>query len=147
MAVDKYGSAILKSLFGRRLGLDVNDFLVGHSGPRDPSETSTAGSTLPNYGLSILTGSTASHTLNGASAVGVRKVIVNASSVSTATMSVTRGTSAISFLGSTGGDASGAKINLLNAGSNIEMISISTSVWAICGVKPSTLLQSMSTSS
>lgn len=148
MAVDKYAGDMKTSLHGRRHGLDDNDFVVGSAGSRMPSETVTSASTLANYGLSILTGSTISgHTLNGPPAIGVTKTIVNASSVSTATMTITRGTSGISFLGSTGGDEDGAAIALLNAGSAVTLVGLSTTQWAMTVSKASSLYMTISTSS
>ena len=86
----------LHSLYGRKLGLDKDGFLVGHPGARVGVETSTAASTLDNSGTSVLTGTTALHTLGGAVAPGVRKTIINASSVSTATMTIRRSSTASS---------------------------------------------------
>jgi hypothetical protein len=139
--------SVLHSLYGRKLGLDKDGFVVGHPGPRDPVETSTAASTLAASGVSILSGSTASFTLPGAAAPGVRKTIINGSSISTATMTITRASSALSIVGSTGGDANAAAIALLHAGTAVSLIAVSTLQWALASSRPSTLFQSMSTSS
>lgn len=147
MALDKHGSEILTSLHGRRLGLDSDGYVVGTPGSRQPIENSTAASTLAGSGFSYLSGSTASHTLPAPSAPGVMKIIVNASSVSTATMTITRDSSAHGIWGSTGGDATGAALSLINAGSAVTLIGVSTSLWALASSPPSTLWQSISTSS
>lgn len=147
MAVDKFGGDVLTSIKGRRLGLDGDDFLVGASGVRMPTETVTAASTLADYGLSVLTGSTLSHTLGPPPAVGVVKTIVNASSVSTATMTITRNAATHSFLGSTGGDPDGAAFALLNAGSAVTLVGISSDQWAMSVSKASSLYMTISTSS
>ena len=147
MTIDKHGSDIRTSIHGRRFGLDGDDFLTGHSGVREPYESSTAASTLTAYGLSVLSGSTASHTLGAPPAIGVTKTIVNASSLSTAAMTVTRATSSISFLGSTGGDPAGAAFSLINAGSAVTLIGISASQWAMTASKASSLYMTISTSS
>lgn len=144
MAITNYRP--LHSIYGHKLGIDKDGFLVGPPGARDGVETVTSASTLDSAGTSVLTGTTLSHTLNGAVAAGVRKTIINASSVSTATMSISRGTTAIAFYGSTGGYLDGAKISLLNSGSAIELIAISTSAWAPLAGK-STLYTHISTSS
>lgn len=146
MAISNYNP--LHSLYGRKLGIDKDGFLVGHPGERVGVETITAASTLDNSGTSVLTGSTASHTLGGAAAAGVRKTIINASSVSTATMSITRSSSDVSFLGSTSTDytGGGAKLSLLNSGSAVELIALSTASWAPLSAK-STLYFHVSTSS
>jgi len=137
----------LSSIRGHRLGLDKDGFIVGPPGLRAGAETISTAALLDNTGISVLTGTTLSHTIGGAPAAGVRKTIINASSVSTATMSIRRSSTAIGFLGSTGaGSTDGAAINLLNSGSAVELIAISTSVWAPVSAK-STLYFHVSTSS
>jgi hypothetical protein len=138
----------LHSIYGHKLGVDKDGFLVGPNGLREGVETITAASTLDNVGVSVLTGTTLSHTLGGAPAPGVRKTIINASTVSTATMSISRSSTAISFMGSTSTDTvgGGTKLSLLNSGSLVELIAISTSVWAPLTIK-STLYFHVSTSS
>jgi hypothetical protein len=136
----------LHSIYGHRLGVDKDGFIVGPPGARVGAESVASASTLDNTGVSVLTGSTASHTIGGAPAAGVRKTIINASSVSTATMSISRSSTAIAFYGSTGGYLDGAKISLLNSGSAVELISVSTSAWAPLSAK-STLYFHVSTSS
>jgi hypothetical protein len=152
MPIDKYESQIQHSLYGRKLGLDKEGFAVAVPGVRVPSEFSTAGSTLTNYGISVLSGSTDAWTLPAPQAIGIRKTIVNASTLSTATLSVVRSTAngACSFLHTTatGGIANGGtRINLLNVGSAVEMVSISTAVWAVTANVLSSLYYTASTSS
>jgi len=152
MALDKHDSEILTSLHGRRLGLDNGGYVVGTPGTRLPIESSTATSTLADSGVSYLSGSTASHTLPSPASAGVVKVIVNASSVSTATMTITRDSSDHGIWGSTGGDPIGAALSLINAGSAVTLVSIPSTVaagniWALATSPPSTLWQSISTSS
>lgn len=137
----------LHSLYGKKFALDKDGFAVGTPGVREPVESSTAASTLANSGISILSGSTATFTLPGAAAPGVRKTIINGSSLSTATMTITRSSSALSIVGSTGGDFLGATVNLLHAGSALNLVAVSTLQWILAGARPSTLFQSMSTSS
>lgn len=123
----------LTSIHGRKLGVDHQGFLVGHPGSRLPYEDSTAGTTLANYGVSVLSGSTATWTLNAPPARGVTKTIINGSSLSTALMSIVRSSSdsGVTFTGSTG--LGGVKIELNNYGSAVDLVAISTSVWAIKG--------------
>lgn len=147
MAIDKHEDEIQTSLHGRRFGLDPAGYLVGTPGLRMPYEESTAASTLTAYGLSHLTGTTADHTLGGPPAVGVTKTIVNASSVSTATMKITRSSSAIDFYFSTGSNKEGAVINLLNAGSAVTLIGLTTSRWGLSVSKASSLYFTVTTSS
>ena len=152
MAIDKHASEIVTSIHGRRLGLDSEGHVAGPSGLRAPVETSTAASTLTAYGVSVLTGSTASHTLPAPSADGVMKTVINASTVSTATMTITRATSDYAILGSTGGDPEGAAFNLLNSGSAMTFVGYYHSAeakyyWAPTISKPSSLYYTISTSS
>lgn len=152
MPINEYKDEIQHSLYGRKLGLDNRGFGVALPGVRVPYEGSTAGSTLTNYGVSVLSGSTDVWTLQAPLAPGIRKTIVNASTLSTATLSVVRSTAtgACSFLHTTatGGSANGGvRINLLNVGSAAELVSISTSVWAVTANVLSSLYYTASTSS
>lgn len=152
MAIDKHGDDILSSIKGRRFGIDSDGHGVGLSGLRAPVETSTAASTLTGYGVSVLTGSTASHTLPKPSANGVIKTVINASTVSTATMTITRATSDYAILGSTGGDPEGAAFNLLNSGASMTFVGYyheaeAKYYWAPTVSKPSSLYYTISTSS
>lgn len=140
----------LTSIHGRKLGIDHDGFILGHSGDRMPIENSTAASTLANYGVSVLSGTTSTGwTLNAPPAVGATKTIINNSSDSTATLSIVRSSSGsgVTFLGSTG--AGGVRINLLNNGAAVDLIAISTAIWAMKGTATfgSTPYVSVSTSS
>lgn len=150
-AIDRHEDEIQTSLHGKRFGIDHSGYLVGSRGLREAYQNSTAASTLSAFGVSVLTGTTATHTMPAPPANGVVKTIVNASSVSTATMSVIRGSSAFSFLGSTGGDSKAARVNLLNAGSAMSFVAITrpdgTLQWAPTVSKPSSLWYTVSTSS
>ena len=137
MAIDKYESQIQHSLYGRMLGLDNRGFLVGDPGERVPTEFSTAGSTLTNYGLSVLSGSTDAWTLTAPRVAGVMKIVVNASTLSTAAMGLVRSTAdgACFFLGSSaagglGSTNPGVRINLVSAGAAVVMVSVSSAAWA-----------------
>lgn len=136
MAIDRYQDEIQTSIRGNDLGFDNQRRIVGFRDSRVPTEFSTAGSTLDELGgLAVLSGSTDAWTLRAPLVPGVNKYVVNASTLSTATLSLVRSTAngACSFLGSTaaGGLASGGvRINLLNSGSAIHLISVSSAVWA-----------------
>jgi hypothetical protein len=125
----------LTSIHGRKLFTDHHGFLVGHPGARLPYENSTAASTLANYGTSILSGSTADFTLGAPPAIGVEKVIVNASTLSTAVMGVVRSSSgAFSFGGSTANGApTGARINLNGNGAAVRLLATALDVWTPIG--------------
>lgn len=54
-------SDILTSIFGRRLGLDINEFLVGpkdHKVPVTAATSATSGTIIPNYGFTTLLSAT-----------------------------------------------------------------------------------------
>jgi hypothetical protein len=82
-----HGDQIKTSIRGRRTGLDTNDYLVGHTGVRDPYEIWTSGSTatstsstaqLSPTGISMIQTSTAAGFYLAAPAaayVGATKVI------------------------------------------------------------------------
>lgn len=138
MAVNDWAGEILKSLVGRRLGLDQEDFIAGVSGYREPLETLTAASTMDTFGTTVLTGSTATFTLTAPKKIGQQKEIVNASSISTAAMAIVRSTAngACNFLPATSGTTEGAtegnvkRLNLLNCGARVVLRAISTAQWA-----------------
>lgn len=138
MPMNEYENEILKSLYGRRLGLDNSGYIVGAPGVREPTELTTAASTLPNFGLSVLSGSTADFTLPAPRVPGITKTIVNASTLSTATMGIVRSTAdgfACAFLGSTvaggmGSTAPAVRLNLVAAGAAVVLVSVSSAIWA-----------------
>jgi len=128
----------LTTIHGRKFGVDHNGFAIGHPGERLPYEESTAASTLANYGVSLLTGSSADHTLNAPPAIGVTKTIVNGSSVAAAVMGIVRASSVgVGFGASTAADSLaagvGARINLINSGASVQLLAISSAVWMPVG--------------
>ncbi len=140
MAYDKYQDEIY-SIRGNDLGFDTQKRLAGHAGVRMPTEFSTAGSTLDERGgLSVLSGSTDAWTLRSPLVAGVEKIVVNCSTLSTATMGIVRSTASGScfFMGSTsaGGlssTAPGVRINLVAAGAAVRLISVSSAAWVPVG--------------
>lgn len=54
MTIDHHGSRIKHSIYGRKLGLDHNDFLTGFLDVVPATETVTAASTLSKGGTSLL---------------------------------------------------------------------------------------------
>lgn len=135
MAINEYKDQIQHSLYGRKFGLDVNGFAVGFAGARTPTETLTTADVatpLTGYGASALTGSTAAYLITAPVAIGIEKVVVNASTLSTAVMSLVRSTAngACAFAGSTAnGAATGVKITLTANGAGVRLVAFSTSVW------------------
>ena len=145
---------ILHSIYGRKLGVDRHGHVGGPLGYKEPYESVSAASTLADTGTSVLTGSTLVFTLAAPPAVGVQKELINASSVSTATMSVVRSTAngACSFLPCTSGTTAAGdstdvkRLNLLNVGAAVRLRAISTAQWAVMTF-PSSLYFTISTSS
>lgn len=141
MPINEYKDQIQHSLYGRKLGLDANGFAVGVPGVRIPTEISTAPSTMASYGMTAMTGSTGAFwTLGPPMAAGVEKIVINASSASTAVLGIVRSTALgdCSFLGSTsaGGIAStapGVRITLTACGAAVRLVSVSSAVWAAIG--------------
>jgi hypothetical protein len=136
MAATRYSTDLQKSIYGRRL------------------ESLTAASTMEGFGLTVLSGSTATFTLQAPERLGQIKEIINASSISTAAMAIVRSTAAgaCNFLPATSGTTEGAtegnvkRLNLINVGSRVTLRAISTAQWAPLAFG-SSLYFSMSTSS
>jgi hypothetical protein len=140
MPIDRYQDEIQTSIRGSELGFDNTRRLVGPPSYRIPTEFSTAGSTLDERGgLAVLSGSTDAWTLRAPLVAGVEKIVVNASTLSTATMSLVRSTAngACAFAGSTeaggGANGNGRRINLQQYGTAVRLVSISSAVWAPVG--------------
>ena len=125
--------SVLHSLYGRKLGVDALGYLVGPRGVRAGWEASTATAALTDYGTSILSGSTDVWTLGAPPSIGAEKFITNASSISTATLSIVRSSSGsgVTFEGSTANGGGGVRINLLNNGAGITLIGLSSAKWGI----------------
>lgn len=139
---------IATSLHGRKLGVDHDGYVIGQVGHRDPVELSTGTEALRTHGISVLSGTTAVWTLGAPPAIGAMKTIINGSSLSTATLSVVRSSSGsgVTFGGSTANGGGGVRINLLNNGSGITLIGVSTVAWMPLNMQ-SSLFQTVSTSS
>lgn len=151
MAINKYETQIQHSLYGRLLGLDTAGFAVGLPGVRTPTETVTtaeAATPITGYGATALTGSTAAYLISAPTAIGLEKVVVNASTLSTAVMSLVRSTAngaACAFAGSTAnGAATGVKITLQANGCAVRLMSFSTGVWTPVGVVVTSSAQAVS---
>ena len=139
---------IVTSIHGRKLGLDFDEQIVGPAGVRMPVELSTATEALRTNGVSALSGTTAVWTLAAPPSLGAMKTIVNASSISTATLSIVRSSSSsgVVFGGSTANGGGGVRINLLNNGAAVTLIAISSVAWQPLGLS-STLSMNVTTSS
>jgi len=141
MALNRWISSIRTSLRGERLGLDDGEFLVAPKGYREPFESLSAAATMENCGVTVLTGSTATFTLQAPGRAGITKEIINASSVSTAQMAIVRSTAnggctflSLSSAFGSSGDQTIVRVNLTNVGAFVKLRAISTSQWAAVGI-------------
>lgn len=136
------------SIHGRKAGIDHLDQMVGLNGVRDAVELSAGTEALRTHGVSVLSGTTAVWTLGAPPSIGAKKTIINGSSLSTATLSVVRSSSGsgVTFGGSTANGGGGVRINLLNNGSGVTLIGVSSAAWMPLNMQ-SSLFMTVSTSS
>lgn len=127
-------NSIITSLYGRRLGLDTNERLIGARGTvTEIEDITTVATTLSLYGISRLTatGSTQGPTQHNLPApiAGVEKTVLmlTTSTGSQQLLSTPNGAGVhISSLGSTGG-----VVNFIGPGGCITLIGISSTQWAV----------------
>lgn len=151
---------IVKSLYGRRLGLDHNDVLLGPKAYRVPIEGWTSGAstipstsvTLTKYGVSII-GTTGSSGTSAASTAtqqlpapepGIEKFVVN---VSTASLAISTVTGSAYFRTSASSTYQYATFGA--NGAYLKVVGISTALWQVTsiGVSATVLTSAASTSS
>jgi hypothetical protein len=124
--------SIATSIFGSRLGLDSNDFVVGPKGHRVQIEDlSTTAVTVANHGMSrvITSGSSqgpTQHTI-GLPVVGGFKYL---SVTSTSTGSAQFLSSGCSILAASDGTTK-AVVNLLGQGGVVTLFGITTAAWQV----------------
>lgn len=133
LSIEQLKNQILTSLFGRRIGFDKNDYLVGPKGLRDAVEdisTTAATSALP-YGVTrvLTSGSsqTGSYTLQAPAGEGVRKTLC-LNSTSTGGQQFTA-TNATIYAASDG--TSKAVVNLFAPGAAVTLVAVSTARWIV----------------
>lgn len=135
-------SQLVTQIYGRRLALDVGDFLVGPKAVREQVEGFTSGTTLMStgtaalsaYGISMvgstLTSASTSLTLN-APVPGTKKVLFNP----TTGQAVVTTTGAGAFICSTGSITSTFGTMTFPAkGASIELLGITTALWGVNAV-------------
>lgn len=139
---------IQTSIFGRRLGLDSNEFMVGPKDHRVQIEdiSTTAATSCSNYGhtrfLTSGSSQTGVYTLQ-APVPGVRKSF-SLQSTSTGTMQVTATNAA--FLSASG--SSVAVVSLITGGAFADMIAVSTAYWQLLSgstIAPTNVIHTTST--
>ena len=127
--VEQLRSKILTSIFGRRLGLDPDGFLVGPHDSRRPivdATSDTTGTALPNHGyVSVTTTTNDGWTLT--SPVPGCQVTLFTGSSSTGTHSVAF-SPAVAY--STNGIA-GSTATLVGPGGFVTLMGLSTAVWLV----------------
>lgn len=131
-----YASEMITTLWGRRIGLDINNFLVGP--PELRKKVQTISSTSPNtavpaHGVTRITGLTSTqgpvqHTLD-APIIGVEKTLTLGC---TSTASIQFGTTANgASIVKTSDGTTGGWINLQGPGGSITLIGVTTAQWAV----------------
>lgn len=152
-------NAILTSIYGRRIGLDVNEFLVGPKDHLRPIQSLTSGSSatqVTNYGLTLLdvttgaasTASSIGTTETGCSwqmaapVAGVEKILSKTSATGGSTMpcvvELSTGVTAIdTTLGTTF-----TGINLQGVGAFVRLLGLGTTAWLVIGKSTGTSLAS-----
>lgn len=123
------------SIHGRRMFLTARDAIGGFTGIVNPIEdvTSTAGTTITNYGVTnfLTSGSsqTGIHTMEAITQPGIMKTL---GLISTSTGGqIIKPNNAVVFTSS--GATGSTAINLRQAGANITLLAISTGVWQQIG--------------
>ncbi len=148
VSLEQLRNTIMTSLFGRRLGFDNNEFLVGTKDLRVAIEdisTTAATSALPYGHTRVLTSGssqTGVYTLQ-APIPGVRKTLaLNSTSTGTAQFTATNA----AFLSGSG--TSEAVISLITKGAFVELLGVTTAYWQILSgssIIPTNVLYTTST--
>lgn len=130
-------NSILTSLRGRRLGLDKDEYLVGHKGARHAVEDiqSTVATTTLAYGITrvLTSGSSQGPTQHNlpAPVVGVEKLICmqTTSTGSQQFLSTPNGASIICASDGT----TKSLLNFVGPGGSVRLVGLTTAVWAVVG--------------
>lgn len=128
---------IQTSIFGRRLGIDSDDFLTGFKAPKGVVEdlTTSTGTDVINYGVSRVTGLLSSqgpvqYRLD-APAPGVRKTLVLACTSTGSYQFLSTPEGASILCGSDGTTKS--LVNLIGQGGAVILEGLTTAMWAVVG--------------
>ena len=136
LSLETIRDRIRTSIHGRRLGLDGNDQIAGIKGMTRPvtdATSATTGTALPNYGInSVVTTTDDSWTLTDPY-VGAEVTLMTGSS-STGIHTIT---CAAATIRSTNGIA-GANVVLTGMGACVNLVGISTAIWAVTSMAGST---------
>lgn len=154
-------NSILTSVYGRRLGLDANEFLVGPKDHLRPIQSLTSGSSatqVTNYGLTQLdvttgaasTASSIGTTETGCSwqmaapVAGVEKILTKVSATAGSTMpcivELSTGATVTAIDTTLGTTFTG--INLQGVGAYVRLLGLGTTSWLVIGKSTGTSLAS-----
>ena len=134
LLIETLRNAYKTSLYGRRIGLDANDYIVGPPGMRVQVEdiTTTAATSASPFGITrvLTSGSsqTGSYTLQ-APIVGVTKtLLLNSTSTGGQQFTMTGAT----VYNATAGTSS-AVVNLYAPGASVQLTAVATDRWIVTG--------------
>ncbi len=146
-SLDSLRNLVQTSIFGRRLGLDSNDFLVGPKAARLAVEDlTTVATTVTNYGMSVVTatGSTqgpVQHTLP-APVIGALKYLALHTTSTGSHQFLSTGNGA-SIYSASDGTTSGV-VNLRHPGASVTLFGLTSAIWKVVSVTGSTTLTAVS---
>ncbi len=121
--------AIITSIHGRRLGVDVNDFLVGAKGPRQPITSATSDTTateIANNGLASVVTTTNDTWVLQDPVEGCQVTLVTGST-STGVHTVDVSPAVIYSTNGIEGD----QVLLKNAGAYCQLMGLTTAAWVM----------------
>lgn len=134
---------IITSVHGRRLGLDINEALVGVKNVRlqqAAGTSDTTGTNLPNHGFVSVTTTTNDGWVLDRPYTGA-KVTLYTGTTSTGSHSIALGSGVVGY--STNG-IEGSTVFLMGAGAAMTLLGISTAAWQVISYgSPSTAVNAM----
>jgi len=141
LSLDQIRALRVTSIYGRRLGLDINEMIVGPKEIRrvvTNATSATTGTALPNHGIvSVVTTTNDTWTLTDPLPGVSVKLMTGSTSTGTHTI-----TCAAAVIYSTNG-IEGASVLMSAAGAHVELTGLTTAAWAITS-RGSTAVSSIS---
>lgn len=136
LSLDTLRNQVVTSIFGRRMGLDSNDFLVGPKGLRQQVEDlTTAATTVAGFGISRVTATGSSqgpvqYTLpSPAGFIGTIKYLALATT-STGSYQFLSTANGASILAASDGTTK-ALVNLVGQGGVVGLMAVSSAAWQV----------------
>ncbi len=127
LSLEALRSKILTSIFGRRLGLDTDGFLIGHKAERrqiHDATSDTTGTTIPNYGF-VSVETTTDDTWKLQDPTPGAQVTLYCQSTSTGIRTV----SPVAAVIVTTAGAAGSTISMTERGASITLFGVTTGIW------------------